>query len=265
VVDAQENSSDPAEDTKKVEGLNVFVSNSYAPEPNSLVEDANNSDSTDISSQETSSNQNGINGFYRLVSGNYLPAVAVSEAAAEKKHIKKNPRRGFFEAKAGYFYPTSHRFRDIYSKGNGIYGVELNVKAYDWLYIFASGNYFVKNGHSTAEKHRTKVTLVPLALGLEYVRWHRCLGVYAGLGVTGTYLNTDDHSHYVIHSVSKWGVGGIAKLGLLVDIHKRLYLDLFTNYYYARIHFHDTHGGKLVRNTANVGGLAAGGGLGFRF
>jgi outer membrane protein len=263
-TDTQEDNSASSDEEKASEGFSIFVGDHFAPDPDSSIEDANDSDATDTASQKSSSNQNSLGGVYRLGDGNYSSASEVANLAQAKKSIKKNPKI-FLEAKAGYFYPASHRFRKIYSNGSGIYGIELNVKAYDWLYVFASGNYFVKNGHSIGGKHRTKVALVPLALGLEYVHWKHHLGVYAGVGVTSTYLNTHYHSQYVIHSVSKWGVGGVAKLGLLVDVYKRLYLDLFTNYYYARIHFHNTHGGKLMRNTANVGGLSAGVGLGFRF
>jgi len=170
------------------------------------------------------------------------------------------------EGKAGYFYPTSHKFRKIYGNGNGIYGLEVSCQAWKGLYGWASGSYFTDWGRSVGEKNRTRVTLVPLAAGLKYL-FLVCshLDLYVGAGVLGTYLHTKDHSPFVIKSVSKWGVGGIWKAGALVEIYKRLFADVFLDYSYMKISFHNTHHGKLVRHTADVSGVSAGGGIGYRF
>jgi hypothetical protein len=110
------------------------------------------------------------------------------------------------------------------------------------------------------------VTLVPVAAGLKYLfsnaDW---LDIYLGAGVLGTYLHTKDHSPFVVKSVHKWGVGGIWKLGGLFYLYKGLFLDIFADYSYIKIHFHHTHGGKLVRHTADVSGVSAGGGIGWKF
>jgi len=84
--------------------------------------------------------------------------------------------------KAAYFYPTSSRFKDIYS-GGGIYGAEMSVQAWKELYPWISADYFPQNGRSIIQGggkgNRTIVKFVPLALGLKYLTFvHKSFDVY---------------------------------------------------------------------------------------
>lgn len=106
------------------------------------------------------------------------------------------------EAKVAYFYPTNHRFRKIYSNGGAIYGVEVSCQTWRGLYAWTSGSFFTKSGSSIGEKDYTRVTLVPLALGLKYLFPVGCSDLYIGAGILSTYLHTHDHSHFVIRNVS---------------------------------------------------------------
>lgn len=168
------------------------------------------------------------------------------------------------EAKVGYFYPTSSKFREIYS-GNAIYGLEFSFQAYRQWYPWIAASYFTQDGHSSALKNGTRITLVPLEIGLKYLfHTSRHTRIYVGLGAAPTYLRTRDHSSYVIESVHKWGIGGVAKLGSLVDI-GRFFFDFFADYFFTTIDFSDTHHHKLVRHDADVSGLSIGIGIGYRF
>ena len=170
----------------------------------------------------------------------------------------------FVEAKAAYFLPTDDKFRKIYS-GGGIYGGEISCQAYKGLYGWASGSYFYKSGHSIGEHNATRITMVPLGLGLKYLYRISFADLYLGAGVLGTYVHMKDSSHYVVHEHSKWGVGGIIKGGAILNVNKHFFVDLFTDYSFMNVNFHNTHNGTVARHNADLSGWSIGTGIGYRF
>ncbi len=168
------------------------------------------------------------------------------------------------EGKAGYFFPQNHKFRKIYGSGL-IYGAELSVQAWKWLYPWASASYFSKTGHSFDVSYSTRVTFVPVGVGLKGIYTTRNVDFYLGAGLLATYLHTHDHSCFVIQRQSKWGVGAIAKAGLLFNLRKHIFLDIFGDYSWTKIHFHNTRNGTVIPQTANLSGFSVGAGLGGRF
>ena len=170
----------------------------------------------------------------------------------------------FAEVKGGYFYPTSHKFRDIYS-GGGIYGLELSCQAWQQLYGWASGDIFYKSGHSQGLHHSTHITMVPLGAGLKYLFPVSFSDIYLGAGVLGTYLHMKDRSPYVIRSLSKWGAGGIFKAGVLFNFKEHYFVDLFSNYTIMNIDFHNTDHNRVIRHTAHLSGWTVGLGIGYRY
>jgi hypothetical protein len=167
------------------------------------------------------------------------------------------------EIKGGYFFPTDHRFRKIYS-GGGIYALEINAQAWGRWYAWANASYFSESGYSN-QKSRTIITLIPTQIGLKYLfNFFDPYRFYLGFGATPTYLNTRDYSQYVIRSVHKWGIGGVAKAGLLINT-GQFFLDLFADYSFTKIPFHNTHHGHLVRHDADISGWTLGAGVGYRF
>ena len=176
------------------------------------------------------------------------------------------------EFKAAYFYPTSRSFREIYPSGGPIYGVELSCQAWKRLYPWFSANYFSKSGHSIIEgvpdslRSHTKIQFVPLGLGLKYVyEINRTLDLYIGLGALATYLHMKDEAPYVIQTSSKWGAGGIGKVGAFLNFYKAFFLDIAIDYSYMKVHFHSPGGDTITRQTADLSGFSFGGGIGYRF
>ena len=167
------------------------------------------------------------------------------------------------EAKAAYFYPTHHRFRDIHS-GGGLYSIEASMQTWDQLYSWASVGYFQESGSSIGEKRKTKIQMVPLTLGLKYILPTKCLSPYLGAGLLVSYVDIRNHSPYVRKKDSKWGVGGICKLGCLADISQSFFIDVFCDYSYLKVTFGDHHQ-KVLRHKTDLSGLSFGGGLGYRF
>ena len=194
------------------------------------------------------------------------PVDENGQLCANVPPVEVPAREVLMEVKAGYFHPTNHRFRKIYPGGGGIYGAEVSLQTWKGVYAWISGSYFSESGRSLGERDRTIITMVPLGAGLKCLfDVTRHARLYFGGGALGTYLNTQDHSPYVIKSVHKWGAGGIVKAGSLVTLGKVFFLDFFADYSFMKIDCDNTHHDKLVRHDADLSGWSLGGAIGYRF
>lgn len=178
----------------------------------------------------------------------------------------------FAEVKAAYFMPTQHRFQEIYS-GGGMFGIETTTQAWKELYAWASASYFNKTGSSIGRRDSTQITLVPLGAGAKYLYHFDCkhkylscpIDFYAGVGILATYVDIEDNSHHVVRSNTTWVPGGILKAGAFVNLQNNYFLDIFTDYSFMWVDYDNDHHGKVVRNSANVGGWSIGVGIGYHF
>lgn len=170
------------------------------------------------------------------------------------------------EGKAAYFLPTGDRFKKIY-QGGGIYGVECSGKVKDFLYAWASVDSFVKSGtaYGTCSQSSTHIFFLPLGLGLKVFFPFKAFDFWLGGGATGVYVHVRDKNPDVIPSISKWGLGGIVKGGMLVSFTDLLFIDLFASYLSLTIPFQDTRGGTVIPHKGDLSGWTLGASLGFRF
>ena len=173
------------------------------------------------------------------------------------------------EFKGAYFLGTNSIFRKIYDHGGALYGPEVtfNLGCHENLYGFASIDVLQKHGRSIGLCSPTKVTLIPLGLGLKYLIPF-CYGdFYVGLGIQPTYVRTKDCSPYVIPKNSKWGCGGIAKIGTFFDLPHNLLLDIFIDQSFVTVPFHKCKAptGFVSPRKAKVSGTSFGVGFGYRF
>jgi hypothetical protein len=160
------------------------------------------------------------------------------------------------EAKAAYFNPTSSSFRSVYS-GGGMYSLEATARAWRQFYGWGSVGYFGRNGSSVGLGNSAHIQMVPFGIGAKYIACCDCIKPYIGLGMLVTYVNLHNDSPFVTHKQHKWGVGGIVKGGLLIDLPCCWFADLFADYNYTKVHFSS--------GTANISGYSAGVGLGYKF
>jgi outer membrane protein W len=169
------------------------------------------------------------------------------------------------EGKAAYFLPENKKFRKIYPD-LGLYGAEVSVALYPQLYGWVAIDTLSKTGTSLGCKQKTNLWMMPVDAGLKYFFACQSLPVnfYVGAGLSATYVNIHDHSPYVIAKTSRWGVGGIGKLGSIVYVDD-FFLDLFVNYSYVPIDFPRYNQRNVSRNSMNFGGWAFGIGLGYKF
>ena len=184
------------------------------------------------------------------------------------KKSKCDKRRGkiTFAFKPAYFWPQEKvRYRGIY-KGGFIPLIETCYIAKNGLGPFLEVGYFRKKAHKTSVdvRARTKVVQVPLSLGLKYTFCiTSCLDFYIKMGPNWLYTKTDVNIPGLKRTITKNTFGGTFGLGSKIYIFKYLFLELFTNYLYDKKKNHDRDSGETFR--VYLGGIQAGGGLGFSF
>lgn len=169
------------------------------------------------------------------------------------------------EFKTAYFSSSESRVKKIYGTGAVMYGPEVSFKLCgdrNW-YGFAAVNYLSKNGRSIGFCNKTSMQLVPISLGLKYfipVCWGDW---YAGLGFQALNLTTKNCSQFVNKCTSKWGFGGVAKVGALFNLSCDWFLDFFIDYNFIKIGREACC--KTVPLKVNLDGALFGAGLGYRF
>ncbi len=166
------------------------------------------------------------------------------------------------EFKAAYFHPESTIFRRIYGSA-GIYGAEVSVQTWCNFYTWASGDFFIKSGHSIGLRDDTKIYFIPVGLGFKYFFPLDCWDFYLGGGALGTYVHIKDDSSFVVHHSQNWGWGAIGKVGVIRTLGSWFFFDLFTSYSYTHVGFHRKDNHVITRHTANLGGWSIGLGIGF--
>jgi hypothetical protein len=208
----------------------------------------------------------------------FILALAFFHLLAEQICIA---REYSLEGRAGYFYPTNHRFREVYS-GGGIYGLEFNAQAWKRLFLWGEVDYFSKSGKTvkdfgstlnssvncrlkTGRHDHTHITIVPCSVGLKYYFNKEPVQFYLGAGALAAYLHTDVHSKSLVRERRKWGFGGAFKSGLLCHIGKSFLIDFFADYYLVEVHLHRTHHKKVVVHSADISGFSFGGAFGYLF
>lgn len=174
------------------------------------------------------------------------------------------------EFKAAYFLPTSSVFKQIYRHGGVLYGPELTVQLCDnknW-YGFASVDYFQKKGHSLGLSDATKVSLLPLGIGLKYFApiVCDCADFYLGLGFQPVHVHTKNCSGSVVTKQSRWGFGGIAKAGAYWHLPHNFVLDFFIDYSFVKVGCKKScQSSTTISRKADVSGAIFGIGLGYCF
>lgn len=168
------------------------------------------------------------------------------------------------EAKVGYFIPTDGQFRNNYGQDGIISTLESSFNAGYNLYPWASISYYGNAAHpTTGGDKKSHIYMIPVGAGLKYLYSFGRLGVYGGLGVLPTYLHIQNNSPLLVRTQEKWGCGGIVKFGLIADRLWNFFLDLFAEYSYIKIPFHNAS--DLTLHPANLCNFSIGGGIGYHF
>ncbi len=170
------------------------------------------------------------------------------------------------EFKAAGLMPTNKTFRSAYRHSIALFGPELTVQLNTNWYGFIAANYFQRNGRYLNISQDSKLRAMPLAIGLKYlVRVNSGVDFYIGLGFQPIYLHTKNSRGFVTATQSLWGLGGIGKSGMYIDLGHNFLLDLFFDYNFVKTSLKDFYGYTMTPSKANVSSGILGAGLGYRF
>ena len=186
--------------------------------------------------------------------------------------------------KQGYFVPQEKVLRDIFScsGSKGGYFVEgaLRYNVWDELYLELNGSYFGRKGHALIIPTSTSgscgqhscgcgecvsVKIPTVGFVVKYYWWFRdYVSAFLGGGIKGFFVKIHNDSPYVNQCDNKNAVGGFVHTGLLFDVYKGLFFELFADYLGTRLKCPcaDT---SSVQYKLNVGGFAGGVGIGYKF
>ena len=162
------------------------------------------------------------------------------------------------EAKSGQFRPSENAFSDVYGNGwrhIGEISLGVDINNLHGIDVWINGKHFNKKGKLTYTEEETKVKMLGFGTGLRY-RLNFLKGIlypYAGLGFNyNQFIETNKFGelrHY------EWGYEG--QLGIFIRPIKRLLIDVYLDYTYCKMKPEDIG--------FNIGGIAAGVGLGYEF
>jgi hypothetical protein len=186
------------------------------------------------------------------------------------------------EGRLGYFYPSDHRFRNVYSNGGAIYGLEFNMQAWKRFFLWGEIDYFSKSGKTdkdfgsiinttlactlnTCQHDHTHIRIVPCSVGLKYYFNKDPVQFYLGAGVLAAYLHTHVDSASLVSRRSKWGGGGAFKSGLLCKLGKSFLVDFFADYYLIKADLHQSHNKNVITHHTDISGFLFGGAFGYIF
>lgn len=193
-----------------------------------------------------------------------FPEKGMTPDQSVQKDKATQPDFCFLEARAAYFYPTGHKFREVYS-GAGVYGLEFDCRVVKYLYGWVGADYLGKSGKTSAG-NSTKITIVPFSTGLKWLYTaHSVVQPYLGVGIETMYLRVKTDSASLIHSKASWGVGGRFKAGMLIRYVDYMFVDLFADYSLRSISLEGSSSRCLTVNRPDISGFSFGGGLGYFF
>jgi hypothetical protein len=201
----------------------------------------------------------GIVLFFFFVMG---VAHAEQESACQAPCRTQHP---LIEAKLGYFFFVDSTMNSVYDLGGLDVQLSGSYPVYKLLHVYGSVEYVRKSGYSTGGHQKTSLWEVPLSLGLRPVfPLTDDIQAYFTIGPRYFFVHIDNESSFVPNTMNENGCGGFVNLGILFMPHPHCAIDLFGEYSYAKLSFSSSLPGTTGQ-TAQVGGLTFGGGLGYAF
>lgn len=157
------------------------------------------------------------------------------------------------EVKGSYFSSANSTFRDVYG-GTAKFGLEAGLEVAKNISAWAGVDYVHKTGKLTVTPDETRVTLMPLGLGVRYeVPVGTKLRFHVAAGVQEVFFKEEN----VIGTVNTNAFGFIAAAGGVFALTKNIGIDFFISWSTCKM----TNEGLSFK----VGGLDAGGGIEIRF
>ncbi len=188
-----------------------------------------------------------------------------SQEVSAPTPAEANKIQPLLEVKGGYFFFSDAKMRKVYDQGGLDVQISGSYPVWKWLQVYGSVEYLQRHGRSLNGHQKTSIWEVPLSLGLKpVIEICEKINYYVTLGPRYFFVHQHNHSSYVDRSVSQNGLGGFVNTGFNFFPCPHFLVDVFGEYSYKRMHFHDSKH-HVYGRTIQVGGFAFGVGLGYAF
>lgn len=173
------------------------------------------------------------------------------------------------EADVSVFFPISSNLRTIYGAAWPDLALSLDhislIRKFPSINLFAIVNYQFASGHSEHGDESTHINLVPITLGLKWVKKiHKRVEWYFGAAPKYYFMHITNNSPYVPRVTHQNGCGAFVTTGTFLYPKNHLVLDFFLNFSYMK--FGAPHQpSNAVSFSTNVAGLDLGAGVGWDF
>lgn len=161
------------------------------------------------------------------------------------------------EVRAGAFFHSSSRFREIYDNVGVSYGAESNMKLSYPFDAWSNFDWYSKNGKSIGFDDSTKIQIANISFGIKYpFQLAYNITPYLGIGpsISGVWLK--NKSDCVTENKARLAFGVVLKTGVYYQFSDYLYINLFADYLYQPVDF---------QKSIDIGGLKTGIGLGMQY
>ena len=197
--------------------------------------------------------------------GDDLESASSSPLPLSPPPLKSHNIPPTIEFKAGYFFFSDAKMRNVYDKGGLDLQISGSYPVWRWIQIYGSVEYFERHGRSLGGHQKTSIWAIPLSLGPKLVaRIHSSTHYYFTIGPRYFFVHAHNHSSFVDKTINQNGIGGFVGTGFNFFPSRHFLIDVFGEYSYCRLHFHPSKKNVYGR-TAQVGGFAFGAGLGYAF
>jgi len=179
----------------------------------------------------------------------------ISQKARTKKteySLNKERKKFTVLVRLGYFSPSEQIFKDVY--GSSIsYGGEVIARLWKGIHIFFGVSVLSNKGKMTLMEEETKISIMPLELGVLYKFSIKKINPYIGAGLGYHILSEESF----LGKVTDNKLGFFGQAGLAINMMKALVIDLNAKY-----NFCNAQPGELEEN---IGGIRIGLGIGYSF
>jgi hypothetical protein len=199
----------------------------------------------------------------------YITTDACEPSLKEKKAAEQKEKEGIallLEGKAGYFFFSSSKMRQVYPNGGIDAQLALSGRLWKWISLYGSVEYIEKKGHSLNDHQYTSIQMVPLSFGVKPTfSLGKALDYYLNVGPRYFILHQHNKSNYVDTKVNESGLGCFVGTGFYIHLNRRLILDTYGEWSYFKRQFTGNDKTNVISRDIDLGGFAFGGGLGYSF
>ena len=155
-----------------------------------------------------------------------------------------------------YYSPQDSVYKDVYGKGNLMFGASLSCNLFWKIEIRAEANYFKDKGGMTITEEEVKFSLIPIVVGIRVrVIQNKKMSIYLGAGVD--FCSYKEKLPERFEDVSESATGPHAEVGTYLYLPHRLYMDINLRYLILNV--------EPSEEKIKLGGWKAGIGVGKRF